>query len=72
MRKERLQQIATKFFNEAIAIAKTKKQRIICTNTNSGYVKLVRVLKLLKLSNIEANFESFLDFRRKQTISFKG
>ena len=27
MRKEKLQQMATKFFDEAIVIAKTKKQR---------------------------------------------
>lgn len=72
MRKERLQQMATKYYLEAVSIAKTKKQRLISINSNESFIKLRRVLNLLKKEKIEANFESFLDFRRKPIIKFSS
>lgn len=62
---EKLQEMANKFYKRAVETAKTRGQKIINTNSNENFIKLRRVLNLLLKRGIEANFESFIDRRKK-------
>lgn len=72
MRKERLQQMATKYYLESVSIAKARGERLISIDSNESFIKLRRALSLLKKEKIEANFRCFLDFRRKPSIKFSS
>lgn len=71
MKAIKLQEMATKFYLESVSIAKNRKEKLISINSNYGFIKLRRVLNLLKKEKIEASFETFMDFRKKQNITFK-
>lgn len=71
MKATKLQEMATKFYLESVSIAKDRKEKLISINSNESFIKLRRVLNLLKKEKIEASFETFMDFRKKQNITFK-
>ena len=61
----KLKEMANKFYKQAIETAKSRGQKIINTNSNENFIKLRRVLNLLLKQGIEANFDCFVDKRKK-------
>ena len=61
----KLEEMANKFYKEAVETAKVRGQKIINTNSNENFIKLRRVLNLLLKQGIEVNFDCFVDRRKK-------
>ena len=68
----RLEEMANKFYKEAVETAKARGQKIINTNSNESFIKLRRVLNLLLKQGIEVNFDCFVDRRKKAKILFSN
>ena len=61
----RLENLANKFYKQAVETAKTRGQKIINTNSNENFMKLRRVLNLLLKQGVEVSFDCFVDKRKK-------
>ena len=62
---KKLEEMANKFYKEAVETAKARGQKIINTNSNENFIKLRRVLNLLLKQGVEVNFDCFVDRRKK-------